>query len=330
MTAMKRNCIRVILSWLLVFVCAGQAAAWNSTGHMAIALLAWRQLDRAQRQAACQLLRAHPHYKRYLIDKRPDEVSEDEWAFLRAATWPDWVRETPEHHDRDLKQFHHATWHYINLPYVAPRSGGEFRAAELAPAPPNVVSALDESFGALLARRSSAEQLAIDLCWVLHLAGDIHQPLHCATLILRQYPPPHGDDGGNRLAVTPHKRPESLHSYWDALLGRSSHYRALDALVRRIDATAADGRDLTQRLRTHNTVRSWADESFAAAIEFAYLNGELPIVDYRAVERGEIAPSEVPILPAGYGAAARDLARRQAAVAGYRLAAMLKQITAVK
>lgn len=323
----KREWTFALCSWLLVFACAGQAAAWNSTGHMAVALVAWRQLDRAQRQAACQLLRAHPHYRRYLTEKRPEGVDEDEWVFLRAATWPDWVRETPEHHERDLKPFHHATWHYINLPYAAPNGGGDFRPADLQPGPPNVVTALNESFEALLARRATPEQLAIDLCWVLHLAGDIHQPLHCATLISRQYPPPHGDDGGNRLAVTPHKRPESLHSYWDGLLGHSTHYRALDELLRRIDATAAGDRELAERLRTHNTVRSWADESFAAAVEYAYLGGQLPIIDYRAVERGEIPHSEVPILPARYGSAARDLARRQAALAGWRLAAMIKQIT---
>lgn len=322
---MKMKWTPAFCSCLLILVCAGQAAAWNSTGHMAVALLAWRQLDDAQRQAVFQLLRAHPHYKRYLSEKCPDGVSEDEWVFLRAATWPDWVRETPEHHDRDLKPFHHATWHYINLPYAAPAGGGELDAA-----PPNVVTALNESFAALVARHSTAEQQAINLCWVLHLAGDIHQPLHCATLISRQYPPPHGDDGGNRLAVTPHTRPESLHSYWDGLLGRSTHYRALDELVRRINATAADDGDLAQRLRAHNTVRSWADESFASAVEFAYLNGRLPIVDYRAVERGDIPHSEVPILPSGYGEAARDVARRQAALAGWRLAAMLKQVTAVK
>lgn len=327
MAVMKKNCLSLVLIWWLIFAHAGQATAWNSTGHMAVALLAWRQLDGAQRQAACQLLRAHPHYKRYLTEKRPEGFSEDEWVFLRAATWPDWVRGTPEHHDQDLKPFHHAEWHYINLPYAA--GGGEARPANLA-AGPNVVNALNGAFEALVARRSPAEQQAIELCWVLHLAGDIHQPLHCATLISPQYPPPHGDDGGNRLAITPHKRPESLHTYWDSLLGRNTHFRALDELARRVNATAANDGDLANRLDTHNTVRSWADESYAAAVEFAYLNGQLPLVDYRAVERGEIPHSEVPILPSGYGEAARDVARRQAALAGWRLAAMLKQITAAK
>jgi hypothetical protein len=321
---------RAILAGLLIVGCASRAAAWNSTGHMAVALLAWRHLDGLQRQSAHQLLMAHPHYKRYLAEQRPEGVPEDEWAFLRAATWPDWVRETPEHHASDLKPFHHATWHYINLPYVAPAEMGRFDAAALELPSPNVVTALNAAFEALLVRQAGAEQLAIDLCWMLHLAGDIHQPLHCATLISSRYPPPHGDDGGNHLAVTPHTRPEPLHSYWDGLLGKNTHYRALETVVKRIDATAAGDRGLAERLRTHDTIRSWADESFAAAVEYAYLNGQLPTVDYREVERGAIPHSEVPVLPAGYGATARDIARRQAALAGWRLSAMIEQIVAAR
>jgi hypothetical protein len=318
---------RVLAAFLIVVVLAGRAAAWNSTGHMAVALLAWKQLDRAQQQAAHQLLMAHPHYRRYLVDQRPEEVPEDEWAFLRAATWPDWVRETPEHHASDLKPFHHATWHYINLPFVAPSEAGEFKSADLSVGPPNVITALSEAFDALRGRQAAREDLAIHLCWVLHLAGDIHQPLHCTTLVSRRYPLPKGDEGGNRLAITPHSRPESLHSYWDGLLGKNTHYRALEEIVKRVDAGAENDREIAEKLRTHQTVESWADESYTAAVEFAYLNGQLPTVDFQQVEKGEIPQGEVPVLPAEYGSTARDVARRQAALAGLRLAAMVRQFT---
>jgi hypothetical protein len=306
--------------------CARQAVAWNSTGHMAVALLAWKQLDRSQRQAVHQLLVAHPHYKRYLAEQRPEGVPEDEWAFLRAATWPDWVRETPQHHASDLAAFHHPEWHYINLAFVAPDESKLFNPAELTPPAPNVVTALGQAFEALTSRGATAEERAIWFCWVLHLVGDIHQPLHCATFISKRYPPPHGDEGGNRLAVTPHTRPESLHSYWDGLLGKSTHYRALEELVKRVDATAERNGDLAERLRDHNTAHAWAYESRNAAVHFGYLDGQLPIIDYRDVEHGTIPHSEVPVLPAGYGEAAREVARQQAALAGMRLAAMLKQI----
>jgi hypothetical protein len=317
---------RMVLAWLFIALCADRAIAWNSTGHMAVALLAWKRLDRDQREAAHQILMAHPHYKRYLAADRPENVAEEEWVFLRAATWPDWVRETPQHHASDLKPFHHATWHYINLPFVPPTESNEFSPAELQPPSPNVVTALDDAFVALTARRATAEEQAISFCWVLHLVGDIHQPLHCAALVSQRYPPPHGDDGGNRLAITPHKRPGPLHSYWDDLLGRNNHLRALEAVAKRADTEAEGNGDLAERLRDHNTARSWADESFATAVKFAYLDGRLPAVDYQEVERGTIPHSEVPILPASYGETAREVARQQAALAGQRLAAMVQQI----
>jgi hypothetical protein len=317
---------RIAALLLALLLGNGQARAWNSTGHMAIALLAWRQLDPSQRQAAHQLLRAHPHYVRYLAQHRPEEAAADEWAFLRAATWPDWVRGSREHHEHDLKPFHHATWHYINLPFVAPGETGAFSAAELTPGSPNIVTVLNETCAALGGRQADDQQRAIRFCWLLHLVGDIHQPLHCASLVSRRYPPPYGDEGGNRLAITPHKRPESLHTYWDRLLGANAHYRALDQLVKRIGSTAKNHRDLAERLSAHTTVQSWADEGLLAAIEFAYLEGHLPIVDYREVERGDISESEVPVLPAGYASEAREIARLQAALAGQRLAAILNQI----
>lgn len=323
---MDPRCRRLFFSLLasLLVLAAHPALAWNHTGHMAVAKLAYRRLARQARADAAALLRAHPHYQRYLAADRPSEVSEPEWAFLRAATWPDWVRGSRQHHDHDLHRYHHASWHYINKPYLPTREAGEFDAKSLEPETPNAVTALKDSTE-ILAGRGSAEEQAIRLCWVIHLVGDLHQPLHCATLISRRYPPPHGDDGGNRLAIRPHKHPERLHTYWDRLLGTSTHAKAIDRLVERIEAAARDA-ELAEQVRIHTTFDSWADEGLEAAIEVAYLNGRLPLIDYQEVERGAIPASEVPVLPAGYAADARALARRQAALAGRRLAALLSEV----
>ena len=313
-----------ILCLLLVFS-AAPAYAWNHTGHMAVALLAYRKLTRQERAAVHAMFQAHPHYQRYLAADRPREIPEDEWVFLRAATWPDWVRGSRQHPEHDLHQYHHAAWHYINKPYVPASETGEFTPAELTPRGPNAVTALGES-AQIVAGRGAAEDKAIRLCWIIHLVGDLHQPLHCAALVSRRYPPPHGDDGGNRLAVRPHKHPERLHTYWDALLGTSTHAKALNRLIERIEDSGARDAGLAERLRSHTTFDAWADEGLQAAIEYAYLNGRLPLIDYREVEHGTIPASEVPVLPAGYAADARELARRQAALAGQRLATLLAEL----
>ncbi|HTL29952.1 MAG TPA: S1/P1 nuclease, partial [Tepidisphaeraceae bacterium] len=76
----------------LVLIFPQLSLAWNETGHMTVALIAYRQLSDAQKQKIATVLRAHPHYKLYLAAKVPPGVSEDEWAFMRSATWPDFIR----------------------------------------------------------------------------------------------------------------------------------------------------------------------------------------------------------------------------------------------
>ncbi len=76
-------------------------------------------------------------------------------------------------------------------------------------------------------RETSDIDKSIALCWLLHLVGDLHQPLHGTSMIASkdtydpQFDPPHGDLGGNRLVVrktADDKTAVSLHFYWDALL----------------------------------------------------------------------------------------------------------------
>jgi len=55
------------------------------------------------------------------------------------------------------------------------------------------------------------------LAWLLHMAGDAHQPLHCAS----NYAPPNdkkGDAGGNRFLLKSGK----LHSLWDGMIVKAA------------------------------------------------------------------------------------------------------------
>src|SRR5690349_9220075 len=102
-------CVCAILAF------AVPARAWNYTGHMTVALIAYRQLDQAQQAQIGKILKSHPHYKRFLLGDRPADVSEGEWAFLRAAIWPDWVRPAaPGTGDRfkgpEITRYHNGGW----------------------------------------------------------------------------------------------------------------------------------------------------------------------------------------------------------------------------
>ena len=64
-----------------------------------------------------------------------------------------------------------------------------------------------------------AANKAVVLCWIFHLVGDVHQPLHVVSMFTPELPD--GDRGGNLIFVRP--RPDSppmrLHAFWDNATG---------------------------------------------------------------------------------------------------------------
>jgi hypothetical protein len=80
------------LGVLCLLVASTPALAWNGTGHMVVARLAWRQLTEEQQTKVIAILNKHPHWTDYLAAGHRDGVTEDEWAFMRTATWADGVR----------------------------------------------------------------------------------------------------------------------------------------------------------------------------------------------------------------------------------------------
>jgi hypothetical protein len=135
----------------------------------------------------------------------------------------------------------------------------------------------------------------------MHLIGDLHQPLHCATRVGATRT--EGDDGGN--GVKP-MFPSNLHSYWDGVLGGdNSPSTALNAISTLPNAPAAAASDLD--------VSHWIEESFEAAKQAAY---KKPPIGAGA---GPFTLSQT------YKTAARKLAEKRIALAGARLAKILKE-----
>ena len=106
-------------------------------------------------------------------------------------------------------------WHYINFPFKPASEPEDIKP--LAPHPDNILSALAENQRRVKSQ-VSADQRAIALAWLLHLGGDVHQPLHTVQLFTREYP--HGDRGGNEVCVrlAPERAPLDLHRLWDGLI----------------------------------------------------------------------------------------------------------------
>jgi hypothetical protein len=325
----RTRMIRWILVALLAFAAPQACLAWNDTGHMTVALIAYRQLDDAHRQKVDAVLKAHPHYALFLAADRAKGVNEGEWAFMRAAVWPDYVRPsrpgTPDElfKGRDITRYHHGDWHYIDIPWVYPMDRAAIdpttRPARSATRPTeNILTALQQNSSLLGGAETDPADRAVALAWLEHLTGDLHQPLHACGAYSAEFPS--GDRGGGERAVRANGNVMRLHVFWDESIGNSDAHLAIDFIARQIAEDPQLAREKLVELSSDATFATWAQESHELAVALAHLNGRLKSVPYSAYESKKISDDAVPPLPPSYLSNARDVARRRVAVAGYRLA----------
>ena len=282
-----------------------RALAWYAAGHMIVARIAFEQLPPESRRQLMTILAAHPRmgeWRRHLDFAPPGEG--DCFLFMCASTWPDEINK-----DKD-NPYAHPAWHYIDYPLKPPDFPFE---AGLAPED-NILFAIARNTQTLRDPATGAEARAAALSWLIHLVGDLHQPLHCAELVTAQYPPPAGDRGGNLFFVAVGGQAMNLHAFWDALPGMATHP----------DQVFAQAADLAKRfpvsslpeLATARNPAAWSLEGRTLAMESAYLHGTLP---------GAPGPQAVPPpLPEGYASASRAVADRRLVLAGFRLARLLQ------
>jgi len=312
---------------MLCLLSVPAAFAWNHTGHRIVAEIAWRDLSSTKRAAITRLLSEHPHYGLLLATNVPADCPTSEWVFLNSAVWPDMVRPArgnAQEKPTDLTKYHRSAWHYVNLPYVSPKDGGKISAASFSMNPTNILWALSNNIVDLRDRRLPPEERAVALCWIAHLVGDLHQPLHAATLLSDAFP--RGDQGGNLLGVADTSGvPLNLHSYWDQIMGSADTYDAVAILSDSIANARQNERSNLPEYRKNKTIGAWADESYAAAVSFAYCEGQLSFVNWRNLDAGAGKSSDAPKLRASYILNADTIARRRLALAGHRLADVLRK-----
>lgn len=287
---------------------------WFDKGHMIVARLAWKELDEAQRGRIIAILKKHPHVDEFFTAKCPDGISEGEWLFMQAATWPDWVG---QHHSNE---YAHPKWHYINYPFVPPQSRLDASRLEPKIGDEHIIRALADSVKKI--KTGSDAEKAIYLCWLIHLVGDAHQPLHCVDLFNEQFPD--GDFGGNLAVVRlPHAmQPVKLHIFWDGLPGQKSTDPSLDDACREVASAMKEKADrIASSLESNQSFESWAKESFELAKTVAYLNGDLRIGKLQ----DNMNDVDAPEVPGDYETRARRTAMMQIGKAGARLAQQLKE-----
>ena len=271
---------------------------------------------------------------------------------MAAATWPDLARShvsktgTPspdgiidngyEAKDPAITQVKfddgllHRGWHFIdNSLWV-----GHGTPPPQLPKPPevNAVGVVKVLITQLKSNETDKGK-AYDLGWLLHLVGDLHQPMHAVNGISETLP--EGDRGGNLVEIKgATDGAGELHAFWDEILGKTApaektppHHPHLEKDVATADDVIADVQKLHLNKTKDNNLdpSAWANEFLQLAKRDAYDLNFVPIT----VERpGTSEPTQKlqTTLDAEYGVSAKRVARKQVRRAGHRLALILKDI----
>jgi hypothetical protein len=163
------------LLWLLLstVITVNPVHAWGKDGHHIIATLAQSQLTAKTQTKVNQLLSLEPG------------------ATLQSiSTWAD------EHRNPAT-----APWHYVNFP----RNSCTYDADRDCPEGKCVVAAIERQ-SEVLSSSAPEDKRLLALKYLVHLVGDLHQPLHAG----------YGDDrGGNSYQLQAFMRGSNLHSVWD-------------------------------------------------------------------------------------------------------------------
>jgi hypothetical protein len=342
---------------VLIAAATGLAAAapghaWNDFGHELIARIAWQELEPEVRSRVLALFREAPRDSlmhcldlnqdrrrgcgrfSYRLGDAPTAEDGDRILFERAAYWPDLARQ--------LDKYNRPTWHYIGWTW---RQGADGTAHDTdLPVPePNAVSQLVELARSVADTSGRPDKRAIHLAWIFHLVGDIHQPLHAASRVTERRDEREGDRGGNGFGLDDWNR--NLHAFWDGAL--DARFRA-DYQQQALATLTSDsnrpppserfwrafGELRDREYETHKdrvAAEARSRHPFDDAVRASLKSGDFEAWarESNQIVRTSVYPADLTrgkAPPSAYADFAYDTSLRRAAIAGYRLADLLREM----
>ncbi len=143
---------------------------WGRKGHQIVAEIAFKNLDVATQNIVLCFLNG--------------------MSIEDAATWMDDMRSNPSYN-------YMKPYHYINA-----EQGEKLKRVSN----DNIISVIEKSLQELKGSSLTNEEIKVRLCYLFHLVGDLHQPLHDGYEI---------DKGGNTIDLEFNGRKCNLHWLWD-------------------------------------------------------------------------------------------------------------------
>lgn len=214
-------------------------------------------------------------------------------CFSHIAYWPDSIR------SQRIEMFTH--WHYIDVPMSTDGSPLKDITSE-----DNAVWAFNHITPVVKNNHANVYERVRFLAFIAHIVGDLHQPLHTVSNITANHP--NGDKGGNLYLVRYKTQTTKLHKLWDGGVGTFT-----------VAPTDKNASSIAKDIMSHypksyfgdkvNDLdpKHWADEGMEIAKKFVYTAQENELLTTNYIETG------------------KQVAEKEAALAGYRLATLLNQ-----
>ncbi|QCW99256.1 S1/P1 nuclease [Aggregatimonas sangjinii] len=192
----------------------GNDMVWSKTGHRAVGEVAQEHLTRKARKAITAIL--------------------DGESLAAVSNFADEIK-------ADSKYREFSAWHYVNFPEdkkysdVEPSENGD------------LIIGIEKCVAIVKDEQSSKEDRAFYLKMLVHLIGDLHQPMHVGRL---------EDKGGNDIQVQWFNDGSNLHRVWDSgmINAYGMSYTELAASLPRLNKTQ-------KKAIQAGTVLDWVEES---------------------------------------------------------------------
>lgn len=244
---------RIITSMGAITFMAASMMGWGQKGHDVTACIAEQHLS-AQAKS--------------VIDSLLDGRSIVYWS-----NWLDNASHTPEY-------AYSKTWHYRNID--ADETFWNARKNEKG----DVISAIESQSEILADKSRSKEERALALKIIVHLVGDIHQPMHMG----------HASDlGGNKWVIKYFGSNSNLHKIWDSNLVESGHKWSYSEWQQQIDRATLD---LEKEILATDSPEEWGRQTYEIAkeiysttpqntnVEYNYIASWTPIIELQLLRGG--------------------------------------------
>ncbi len=250
---MKTFLSRIILTGAIVGATSLSGFSWGQKGHDTVCFIAENHLTPTTKAAVESILGGK--------------------SIVYYSNWLDNASNTPEY-------AYSKTWHYKNIDKDV-----EYEKAPLLESG-DVERAIPAQVAILQNPSTSEEEKNLAMKMLIHLVGDIHQPMHIGHA---------SDRGGNQWTVKFFREPSNLHSVWDSKLLEAGHKWSYTEWQQQIDRAS----DLEiAEIIADGSAEKWGKECFEVAtrvydqtekdsnLSYDYIAKWTPVIEQQLLKGG--------------------------------------------